>query len=201
VTLAEFETIKRLQQERNAAAAGRKKLDVPEQRADGKASLTEAFDTSLYERSDGDKYAGYSTSIAVNDDDMDVDDVELNGRRLVGQYTATKEQINEYAHGAAQEDDILMSREQQAQVSARETSYQKRRYERGPLTPTRADPFAANSQAGVQEEGATFRDVMAMRELEREEDRVKRLIAEKEARGENGTDEHKPVLQKEDTSD
>jgi splicing factor 3B subunit 1 len=201
VAIAEFETIKRLQQERNAAAAGKKKLDVPESRADGKASLTEAFDTTLYERSGGDAYAGYSTSIGVNDDDMDMDDAELNGRRLVGQYTATKEQINEYAHGATQEDDILMSREQQAQISARETSYQKRRYERGPLTPTRADPFAANSQAGVQEEGASFRDIMAMRELEREEERVKKLIAEKEARGENGTEEPKAVLQKEDTSD
>src|SRR3954471_19989138 len=102
VATAEFETIKRLQQERNAATAGKKKIDVPDPRADGKASLTQAFDTTLYERSDGDLHAGYSTSIAANDDDMDADDAELNGRRLVGQYTATKEQINEYAQGAAQ---------------------------------------------------------------------------------------------------
>jgi splicing factor 3B subunit 1 len=167
----------------------------------GKVSFTEALDTNLYERSDDDKYAGYSTSIAVNDDDED--DAELNGRRLVGQYTATKEQINEYAQGATQEDDILMSREQQAQISARETDYQKRRYERGPLTPTRADPFAANTQAGLQDgsgAGLSYKEVMQMREIEREEARVKQIIAEQEAKGENGVKPHKPTL-KEDASD
>jgi splicing factor 3B subunit 1 len=200
VTLAEFDTIKRLQQERNAAGAGKlKKFDSSTQRSDGKQSLTEVLDTTLYERNGVDRFAGYADSIAVNDDDMDVDGAELNGRRLVGQYTATKEQMNEYAHGATQEDDILMSREQQAQIAARESDYQKRKYERGPLTPTRADPFAANSQAGVQSEGASYQEVMAQRDLEREEARVKRIIEEKEAKGENGMVEHKASLK--DTSD
>jgi splicing factor 3B subunit 1 len=202
VSTAEFETIKRLQQERNAASAAKqKKFDPSTQRTDGKASLTDALDTNLYDRGDVDKFAGYSDSIAVHDDDMDVDDAELNGRRLVGQYTATKEQLNEYAHGTTQEDDILMSREQQAQIAARESDYQKRRYDRGPLTPTRADPFAANSQASIQEEdGASYRDVMAARDLEREEARIQAIIAEKKAKGENGVVEHKASL-KDSSSD
>ncbi|KAF2674733.1 U2 snRNP component HSH155 [Microthyrium microscopicum] len=198
---AEFETIKRLQQERNAAAGKKKIFEATDAPTDnGKASLTEAFDSNLYESGNTDKFAGYNTSIAVGED-AEMEDVELNGRRLVGQYTATKEQMNEYAHGATQEDDILMSREQQAQISARESDYQKKRYDRGPLTPTRADAFAANSQAGVQGEGASYREVMAMRDLEREEARVKQLITEKKTNGQNGSTEHAPTLKAEETSD
>jgi splicing factor 3B subunit 1 len=174
-------------------AASDAKADANTQRSDGKVSLTQAMDTNLYDGGQVDKFSGYSTSIAVNDDDME-DDAELNGRRLVGQYTATKEQINEYAHGVTQEDDILMSREQQAQIASRESDYQKRRYERGPLTPTRADPFAANAQAGVQDDGTSYRDVMAMRDLEREEARVQKILSEREAKGENGVTEHKASL-------
>lgn len=160
-----------------------------------KASLTETFDTDLYERNGVDKYDGYNKSIAVNDSDEDMEDVdELNGRRLVGQYTATKAQMNEFATGGAEEDDILMGREKQAQIASRETDYQKRRFQRGALTPTRADPFAANSQAGVQGDGLTYKEIMAARELEREEERVRKLISEKEANGENGVVEHQATL-------
>ncbi|KAJ9648490.1 U2 snRNP component prp10 [Coniosporium apollinis] len=202
---AEFATIKRLQQERNAAAAGKKgskTFDPANQRTDNstKASLTETFDTDLYERTGVDKYADYNTSIAVNDDDDDMADGDGDdGRRLVGQYTATKEQMNEFATGGAEEEDILMSREKQAQIASRETDYQKRRHDRGPLTPTRADPFAANRQAGAQDEGLSYREVMAARELEREEERVRRVIAEKQARGEDGVVEHQATLK--DASD
>lgn len=201
----DFDTIRRLQQERNAAKAGKKgskTFDPANQRTDNstKASLTETFDTELYERNGVDKYAGYNMSIAANDEDEDMDDADvLNGRRLVGQYTATKAQMNEFANGSTEEDDILMSREKQAQIASRETDYQKRRFERGALTPTRADPFAENRQAGAQEDGLSYREVMAARDLEREEERVKRLIAEKEAKGENGVVEHQATLK--DSSD
>ena len=203
---ADFDTIRRLQQERNAAATGKKgskTFDPSNQRTDvsTKASLTESFDTVLYEKGGADKYAGYDTSIAVNGDDEEMADGEANGgRRLVGQYTATKEQMNEFSRGGAEEEDILLGREKSATIASRETDYQKRRFDRGPLTPTRADPFAANRQAGV-EDGQTYREVMAERELEKEEDRVKKIIAEKQTNGENGVLEHKPTLKIEDSSD
>jgi len=202
---ADFEKIRRLQQERNAASAGKKgskTFDVGSQRTDNstKASLTESFDTDLYERNGGDKFAGYSTSIAVNDDDEEMEDAEAGSRRLVGQYTATKEQMNEFAHGATAEDDILMSREKQAQIANRESDYQKRRHDRGLLTPTRADPFAANRQAGVQDEGVTYKEVLDRRELEREEERVRQAIAEREANGEDVVMEHEATLRIKDTS-
>lgn len=205
---ADFEEVKRLQQERNAAATGKKgskTFDPSNQRTDvsTKASLTDNFDTDLY-GSNGNKFAGYNTSIAVNgDDDEDMQDHEAdNSRRLIGQYTATKEQMNEFATGTGvEEEDILLGREKSARIADRETDYQKRRLQRGPLTPTRADPFAANRQAGVQDDGQSYREVMAAREIEREEERVKRIIAEKQEKGENGIIEHKPTLKSEDSSD
>lgn len=203
---SEFDQIRKLQAERNAAAAAKKgkagHRDPSSQRdSSTKVSLTEAFDTDLYDR--GDKFAGFDTSIAVGGGD---DDVEMgeddNSRRLVGQYTATRAQIDEFAHGdGVEEDDVLAGRgERSGRIADRETDYQKRRFNRV-LTPTRADPFAANRQAGAagEPEGDTYRDVMDRAELEREEERVRRAIEEKRKNG--GVDnngeaaEHKPLLE------
>jgi len=200
---ADFDTIKRLQAERNAASAGKKgskTFDPSNQRTDNntKASLTESFDTSLYDRSGVDKYAGYNMSIAAGggeDDDVDMVD---NSRRLVGQYTASAAQINEFAHGnGVEEEDILLGREKSARIADRESDYQKRKYERT-LTPTRADPFAANRQAGAAEDGDSYRDIMARRELEREEERVQRAIEEKKKNGE--VPEHQATLKQRSAS-
>ena len=183
-----FEQIRKLQAERNAASAGKrgsKTFDPSDQRTDNstKASLTESFDTTLYDRDSSDKFAGYNTSIAVVDGD-DENMEEDTSRRLVGQYTASKDQMNEFAHGnGVEEEDILLGREKSARIADRETDYQKRRLDRV-LTPTRADPFAANRQAGASEDGESYREIMARRELEREEQRVKRAIEEKAANGE-----------------
>ena len=206
--VAQIEEIRAAQAARNAAAAGKKgskTFDPSNQRTDvsTKASLTESFDTELYDRNGGDKFAGYNTSIAVDGDDEDMADTNGDdSRRLVGQYTATKEQMNEFASGAGvEEEDILLGREKQARIADRETDYQKRRLNRGPLTPTRADPFAANRQAGVEDEGQSYREIMAARELEKEEERVKKLIAERQAQSEGGIVEYQATLKKEDSSD
>ena len=107
---------------------GSKTFDPTNQRTDvsTKASLTESFDSTLYDRDGGDKFAGYNTSISVadgdDDDEMGVD----TSRRLVGQYTASKEQMNEFAHGnGVEEEDILLGREKSARIADRETDYQK----------------------------------------------------------------------------
>lgn len=197
---ADFDTIRRLQAERNAQATGKKgskTFDPSSQRTDisTKASLTESFDTSLYEQNGADKFAGYHTSLAADGEDDEMPDAD-NSRRLIGQYTATKDQMNEFASGnGVEEEDILLGREKSARIADRETDYQKRRFERGPLTPTRADPFAANKQAGV--EGHTYRDVMQLQDLEREEQRIQKLIDEKQADGESAVVEHKPTLKEE----
>jgi splicing factor 3B subunit 1 len=200
--LADFDTIRRLQAERNAQADGKKgsrTFDSTSQRTDTstKVALTESFDTTLYDQDGADKFAGYNTTVAADGDDQDGDDFDAS-RRLVGQYTASKDQMNEFASGnGVEEEDILLGREKSARISDRETDYQKRRFDRGPLTPTRADPFAANKHAGVESDGQTYRDVMQLQDLEREEQRVQKLLAEKQVQGENGVLEHKPTLKDE----
>ena len=98
---------------------------------------------------------------------------------LIGQYTATKEQLDEYAHGDTEEQDILVGREKQREIASRESDYQKRRFDR------QLDGS----------EGESFKDVMRRRELEREEDRVQKLVTEKQKEESNGVDgEHKALL-------
>ncbi|KAF2234478.1 ARM repeat-containing protein [Viridothelium virens] len=203
----EFAEVTRLQQERNALAAGKKgskTFDPANQRTDAstKASLTDInFDTDLYDRGGVDKYAGYNTSIAVADEDEEMADADGDGgRRLVGQYTATKAQMDEFARGGAEEEDILLGREKQAQIQSRESDYQKRRYERS-LAPTMADPFAADGQTNGQADGKTYREVLAESELDKEEQRVLKLIAEKKANGEDGVVENEATLKKADSAD
>ena len=204
--IAEFNEIRSLQAERNAKAAskkGSKTFDPENQRSElsTKASLTESFDTTLYDRNGIDKFAGYHTSIPVADgDEEDMSDAPGDdGRKLVGQYTATQEQMREFSSGAGvEEEDILLGREKNAAIASRETDYQKRRFNRGPLTPTRVDPFAANSQAGAEGEGQSYREVMAARELDKEEDRVRRIISEQQSTGENGAVEHRANLKDEE---
>ena len=156
------------------------KSSTSDQRPSDKQSFTEAFDKSLYSNGDN-KYDGYNTSIAVQDEDEDMDDAgEINGRRLVGQYTASKDILNEFAHGDTAEADILTTREEQAQIASRETDYQKRRFDRA-LSPS--------GQNGAK----TFKETMQERELEREEARVKRLLEERERQG-NEVLDHVPTL-------
>ena len=209
ICVADFDTIKRLQQERNATAAGKKgskAFDASSQRTDNltKASLTESFDTTLYEKDGMNKFEGYNTTIAADGEDDDMFDADGGDdtRRLVGQYTGTRAQIDEFSRGnGVEEEDILLGREKSARIADRETDYQKRRHNRGPLTPTRADPFAENRQAGVQDEGASYREIMRMREIEKEEERVQKLIAEKNQKGEDGVVSHPATLKQEDSSD
>ncbi|KAH5083327.1 hypothetical protein HBI52_004210 [Parastagonospora nodorum] len=156
--------------------------------SNNKQSLMEASDKELYGNG-VDKFAGYNSSIAVQDQDDDMEGVELNGRRLTGQYTASKEILNEYAHGDTAEADILDSREKQAQIASRETDYQRRRFDRA-LSPDRADPFAKDGQEG----GLSYKEIMKERDFEREEARVRQLIDQKERSGGNEVLDHKPTL-------
>ena len=162
------------------SASKRSAKSTSSQRTDNtKASLTDNFDKELYGGDDSNDR--YVTSIAAHDDeDMDVDGEEDEGEgRLVGQYTATSAQMNEWAHGGAAEDDILESKEKQAQIASRESDYQKQRFKRT-LSPSRG-------------EDKSYREVMAERDMEREEERVKRAIEEKNketiARGEDDDEE------------
>lgn len=103
-------------------------------------------------------------------------------RRLVGQYTASKELLNEFAGAGDDDTDLMASKAKGAQIADRETDYQKRRFQRQ-LTPTRKDAFKEDG------EGRSYREVMQEKEIEREEERVRRKIEEAtKTEKENGDD-------------
>ena len=192
---ADFDAIQKLQRERNEAAAAKKKgsraLDSTNQRSDTKASLTESFDTQLYDRDGPDKYAGYLTSIPAGDgEDEEMEDAD-SSRRLVGQYTATRAQIDEFAQGnGVEEDDPFAGRgENSTRIIDRMSDYQKRQFDRA-LSPSRADAFKGDRPDGASGEGDTYREVMERRELEREEERVRQAIkAKREGKDTDGDHE------------
>ncbi|KAK6351950.1 U2 snRNP component prp10 [Orbilia javanica] len=189
---SDFEQVKRLQQERNAAKIGSKRaLDASTQRKDfsTKASLNENFDKDLYGDSNGSRYEGYSREVVDEDEDMQ----DAHGeRRLVGQYTATKEMMNEFVRD---DEDPLAGRTEGSRIMDRETDYQKRRFNRGPLTPTRADAFANNRQDGGEDGGRSYREIMAENDFEREKARVMKAIEDKQRQGEGtDADEHQATL-------
>ncbi|KAK6359992.1 hypothetical protein TWF696_001113 [Orbilia brochopaga] len=193
---SDFEQVKRLQQERNAAKLGSKRaFDPSSQRKDfsTKASLTENFDKDLYGDSNGDRYEGYSREIIDEDEEM----ADADGRRLVGQYTATKEMMNEFVRD---DEDPLAGRTEGSKIADRETDYQKRRFNRGPLTPTRVDAFANNRQDGG-DEGRSYREIMAENEFEREKARVLKAIEDKKNAGGVDADDHQATLSIKDSAD
>ncbi|KAF3189695.1 Splicing factor 3B subunit 1 [Orbilia oligospora] len=192
---SDFDQVKRLQQERNATKIGSKRaLDASTQRKDfsTKASLTDNFDKDLYGDSNGDRYEGYSREVVDEDEEM----ADAQGGRLVGQYTATKEMMNEFVRD---DEDPLAGRTEGSRIMDRETDYQKRRFNRGPLTPTRADAFANNRQDGGEDGGRSYREIMAENDFEREKARVMKAIEDKQRDGE-GTDaeEHQATLSSKD---
>ncbi|KAJ2900621.1 uncharacterized protein MKZ38_002320 [Zalerion maritima] len=169
---ADFETIRKLQAERNATAAAKKGSRSSDQRNDAstKSSLTEALDTDLYDRNGGNgvgKFDGYLDSIPAGDDDEVMEDADTS-RRLVGQYTASRDQVDEFARGdGVEEDDVLAGHgEKTGRIVDRETDYQKRRFHRA-LSPT----------------GDTYKERMERREIEREEQKVLRAIEDKNRQG------------------
>lgn len=131
--------------------------------------MNENFDTELYGDHSGDKFAGYNTSIAVDDDgdmDMDDDDADDGAGRLVAQYTATDAQRNEWAQGdAAESVDMMQDKEKQAQISSRQSDYQNKMFDR-----------ARFDGAGV---GMSHKDAMKQREIEKEEARVNKILEDK----------------------
>ncbi|GAB7363838.1 hypothetical protein MBLNU230_g4403t1 [Neophaeotheca triangularis] len=158
------------------------------QRASTKAGMTDNFDTELYGNETGDKYAGYNTSIAI-DDDADMDDgedgMDEGAGRLVAQYTATDAQRNEWAQGdAAESVDMMQDKEKQAQIASRQSEYQNKMFDR-----------ARFDGAGV---GMSHQEAMKQREIEKEEARVKKILEdqkkEKIANGDDDDMEDAPAM-------
>lgn len=97
VLTADFESVRKAQESRNEKA-GKKTGKGSSQRSNNtKASVSDNFDTELYGNGGGDKFAGYNTSIAVDEDgDHDMDDEEGGAGRWLD---STLPQLHRLASG------------------------------------------------------------------------------------------------------
>ncbi|KAF1806012.1 armadillo-type protein [Mucor lusitanicus] len=138
------------------------------------ASLTGlSYDTDLYTT---DKFAGYSTSLAADDDEEDNDnEVYQETKRKLNSYTASKDILNEAREGSDAHDPFANTMRERT-IAGRQDEYQQRRFNRM-LSPSRKDAFSQDqSDAG---EARSYQEVAREAELEREEQRVLAIIAQK----------------------
>ncbi|KAI0759310.1 small nuclear ribonucleoprotein [Irpex lacteus] len=97
--------------------------------------------------------------------------------RLVDSFTAPKEVLQEFAELAEEEDfDPFAETASKRQIAARQSDYHNRRFNRTALDS--ADAFKAAEEGGDVEGG--YKDAMRLQMLEKEEERVRRAIEEKE---------------------
>ncbi|KAG5519718.1 hypothetical protein PMAC_001875 [Pneumocystis sp. 'macacae'] len=177
---AEFEEIRRLQSERKLKKEkehlSSKDLDINETKISEKVSVVIDSSKKYDDLYINDEHPiEYDSSISFNIEDTDADSQE-QPHRLVGQYTAPKHFLDE----VSKDDDLVSINKNtnKKQIISRESDYQKRRFDQI-LTPARQDAFSADKKKGDSDDGRSYADIMRERELEREEVRVHRAIAEK----------------------
>src|SRR5579862_9711525 len=133
-----------------------------------------SYDKDLYI----DDKSQYLDTAPMEGEEEDYDPMPAK-RSLIGTYGPTKEMREEYTEEGAGPPslDALMERQDARTIRGRESDYQRRGREARVLTPTRADAFTNES------EGQSYKDIMAEREISREEARVYREIEEKRREG------------------
>ncbi|KAN0064703.1 U2 snRNP component prp10 [Thecaphora frezii] len=170
----EADEIRRLQEARKAAAAGA----IRDKIALGKAG---GYDQDIY---GGVKKSDYVRELPMDvgpgggdDDDHDDDDGSGGARRAnpLDAYSAPQHLLHEFAD---HDEDPLKDRAVSRQIAARQSDYHLRRFNRDLNQDAVSDPFAPDA-AGSEGEGG-YKEAMRRAELEREEERVRRIIEAKE---------------------
>ena len=169
----EADEIRRLQEARNASAT-KGKVAV------GKLG---GYDQDIYGAGKRSDYVRELPMDANSDDSgSDNGDGPSNGRRSnpLDAYSAPQHLLHEFAD---EDHDPLKARAESRQIAARQSDYHLRRFNRELGDEKAVDAFAEDGQASADEQ-ESYKDRMRRAELEREEERVRRLIEakEKEAR-------------------
>lgn len=181
----ELEEIQRLQASRQASKRG---LGFASQQGDKDVYGSGASKSSYVD--------ALPMSVGQNDDDDDGDDAPRRVNPLDA-FSAPQHLLHEFADDSF---DPLAERVAQRQVAARQSEYHNRRFQRDAGPESRRDPFAQGSETdGHEEEG--YREAMRRANIEREEQRVRRAIEEKEraAQGEEPRDDGAPSKERDVT--
>ncbi|KAI8968268.1 splicing factor 3B subunit 1 [Mycotypha africana] len=139
---------------------------------DKHASLTGiSYDTDLYTT---DKFAGYSTTVADEDEDETDESYQERNQKL-SSITASKDILAEAREGADAYDPFAETKRERT-IAGRESDYNKRRFNRV-LSPTRKDAFSEDQNADA--DSRSYAEVQRQAELEKEEQRVLSIIAQR----------------------
>ncbi|KAI7899321.1 splicing factor 3B subunit 1 [Cokeromyces recurvatus] len=139
-----------------------------------------SYDTDLYTT---DKFAGYSTSLPVDEEEEEEDEVYQETKRKLNSYTASKDIIDESREGADAYDPFADTMRERT-VAGKQNEYQQRRFNRM-LSPSRKDAFGEDQG---DNESRSYSEVAREAELEKEEQRVLSIIAQKKKEeAQNGT--------------
>ncbi|KAF9917452.1 Splicing factor 3B subunit 1 [Lobosporangium transversale] len=169
--------------------AEKEKRDKSTQREDTRVSLTGGvgYDQDIYDA--GDKFAGYSTELPMDEeeeeDELSKRMAQQNSKKL-SSYSAPKEA---FAHLASVDDDDtdpFAGRKESQRIIDREGDYHKRRLNRV-LSPSRQDPFSNKDSDANGSEARSYAEIMKETELEKEQQRVMHLIAEKKKEAQKAT--------------
>jgi len=150
---------------------------LQKERQNAKASLvgSVSYDTDLYETED--KYAGYDTELKDEEEDETQNEI---ARPKLRSFTAPTEILKEIQD---QDDDVdpMAEMRPSRKIADREDEYHARRFNRI-ISPERVDAFSENNNT---ENARSYSDVMKEAELEREQQRIMKSIAEKKKESRN----------------
>lgn len=149
---------------------------LQKERMNAKASLvgSVSYDTDLYETED--KYAGYVTELKDEDEDEVQNDI---AKPKLRSFTAPTDILKEIQEQDADVDPMADMRPSR-KIADREDEYHARRFNRI-ISPERVDAFAENNNTA---NARSYSDVMKEAELEREQQRIMKSIAEKKKKAE-----------------
>ncbi|PWN97318.1 ARM repeat-containing protein [Tilletiopsis washingtonensis] len=182
----EAEQIRELQAARTA-------LGAKDKAAFGKAGAYGADETYGGGRKKSDYLTELPASSGGAGGDSDDDDDDEGGsssrrrRNPLDAFSAPVHLLNEFAND---DDDPMEDRSKQRQIAARQSDYHLRRFERDAGPEKGSDAIAGEGEGG-------YKEAMRRAEVEREEDRVKRIIEAKERDAiearQNGVEDEKPL--------
>ncbi|KAI8065740.1 splicing factor 3B subunit 1 [Gongronella butleri] len=142
-----------------------------------------SYDKDIYS-SGRDKFEGYATTIAVEDEDDEDENDALyqETKRKLNSITATQDTIRETMGDQPDRYDPFAAHKGKRIVD-RESEYQQRRFNRL-LSPERKDAFASSAEGGDESTTSrSYSEVYREAELDREKRRVLEVLAQREKDG------------------
>ncbi|KAJ3124045.1 Splicing factor 3B subunit 1 [Nowakowskiella sp. JEL0407] len=174
------------------------------QKREDQAPLSGAlsYDTDLYTPQGKDKYANYVSSLDDEDDEMN-NDYALP-KRTLSNYSAPDKAMMDVVSMDSDVDPMEGIRQSRV-IADRESDYQRRRLQRGALSPERVDAFSKEQNS---ENSRSYSEVIKEAALEKEKARVYAKIKEAYKEGslaehqsqENGVKDKKGVSEEEEKS-